>query len=234
MTALITVFILASCLSVLSQRTGFGRATLALPLLMFLVGVDNAVPMLIFAQLVVAVTLVLTHLNAMNPIRVPVVMWWMVPFGILGALFFIMVSEETATRGIGAAFILFVLNRRVNMICMHGMFYKPYANSAFIGVLYGAAGCTGTIAPIDVMKNSANASLATLIMYAAQMMIYQRFLEFDWQFWRVTLSVSAAIVFASRCVARQPRQKHYSGLQRVIETALIISAAYMLVHGYTL
>jgi hypothetical protein len=76
--------------------------------------------------------------------------------------------------------------------------------------------------------------LAFLIMHAAQMTTYQRFLEFDWQFWRVTLSVSAAILFASRCVAAQPRQKCYTGFQRMIETALIVIAAYMLVHGYTL
>lgn len=239
MTPHIPLFVLVACLSGLSQCTGFGHAVLVLPLLVSYMDIERAVPMVVFARMLILLPGLVgnaRHIAWKNTILLLV---GGAPLGVAGALLFATLPTEVTMRGVGCAFLFFALSQHANMIRAPRLVKHPFVGGATIGFLSGATGSAGPFIPSAFLRPSlstairdATSALTLLAIYGLLMATYQRFIEFNWHFWQMTLTVTAATATATWCVNRREPQSNAPRLQRAVETGVIIIAAYMLVHGH--
>lgn len=88
---------------------GFGGGVVALPVLVWVFGVREAIPILTISQVLSTVSRVALHRDALNW---PVVRNFVIgglPFSVLGALFFVSIDTQVLVRILGVMMLLFVV-----------------------------------------------------------------------------------------------------------------------------
>lgn len=231
-------FLLVFALSVLSIRTGFGPGLLLMPALIVWLGVERAVPLITGAHLV----MVLPHLmcNARHCRWKDAVRFLLgaVPFGVGGAFVFVALPAAWATRCVGTAMLLCALTRRIGRAYPTRLSERAVAWGALAGAVSGSSGTAGMLeAPCpDASEwpqrvHATTLAAAVVPLHAAKMVIYQRFVELDWQFWQATALVTLAMFLGACWVERVAARRIAPGTQRAVECCLTLAAAYMLVYG---
>ncbi len=238
MIAYVILFVAALSLCILSTKANFGRGLLLFPLLISLVGVRHAVPMLAVAQLMTAAACILS--NAAYT-RWRTIGWFLLgamPCCAAGALLFVTLPEEAATRLIGAAILFFVLAHRFNTAQTSKTPFYLIARGTVVGALSGLTGSSASLglrvfAAQGLAPSALIASLAAVgvAIHGMKMVVYQRFIEFDLRFWRLTAVITGAMLVSSRLVQPTRRPEHASAMQRAVEVCLLLAAAYLLIHG---
>ena len=231
------IFLLATwLLCTTSLKTGYGRGLLLLPVLISLTGVEQAVPMLAVAQLAAALPHVRSGLPAVNWRHVGWFLLGAAPCCVAGALVFVVLPQEYAARLAGAVLLLSVLIRHFDVGTAAAMKSHRVGCGIVAGTTSGTVGTTAGLhmrsfqthhlAPASLLAAFA---LSGAIMHSLKMMVYQRFIELDWRFWRLAAIVAAAMLLASwRGIVHESASP---GFRRTVETGIIIAAAYLLVHG---
>jgi len=92
---------------------GFGGGVVALPVLVWVFGVREAIPILTISQVLSTVSRVSLHRDALNW---PVVRNFVIgalPFSVLGSLFFVSIDTQVLVRILGAMMLVFVVYTRL-------------------------------------------------------------------------------------------------------------------------
>ena len=234
----LTFFLVVWCLSAVSIKTGFGRGLLVLPVLISLVGPHQAVTMITAAQL----TMVLPRL----PFQARHIQWR--PVGrflsgdaagcVIGAAMVSGLARAPVNRMIGIAFLGLVLYSRTRRGPDAGTPPRLSCRGGIAGALSGITGTSASLrtrafAPLGMNAGELSASLASaaVALHSMKMLVYQRFIELDWRFWRLAAVVCAGMLFASLTLDTTVPGKQSPHLQRMVEIGLVLAAAYLLVHG---
>ena len=92
---------------------GFGGGVVALPVLVWVFGVREAIPILTISQVLSTVSRVALHRDSLNW---PVVRNFVIgalPFSVLGSLFFVSIDTQVLVRILGAMMLVFVVYTRL-------------------------------------------------------------------------------------------------------------------------
>ena len=92
---------------------GLGGGVIALPVLVWVFGVREAIPILAFSQILSTISRVGLHRQALHW---PVARFFMIgalPFSVLGSLFFVSIDTSVLVRILGAIMLLFVVYTRL-------------------------------------------------------------------------------------------------------------------------
>lgn len=173
--------IVAFIAALLAAVTGFGGAAVLLPMLVFVFGVREAIPILTIAQLIGNGSRVWFNRRELDW---RVVAWFAlggVPMALLGGFLFAQAPLSALTRVLGAFLILIVVIRHLPKISA----FKPHLKSfaligavaSFLSALLGSVG--PLMAPFflayGLVKSAyiGTEALATVVMHAAKLVAYR-------------------------------------------------------------
>lgn len=174
--------VVAFMAAMLAAVTGFGGAAVLLPMLVFVFGVREAIPILTVAQLIGNGSRVWFNRHELDW---KVVAWFAlggVPMGFLGGLLFARAPLASLTRVLGVFLILIVIWRHVP----HGSQWKPPlksfaligAVSSFLSALLGSVG--PLMAPFflayGLIKGAyiGTEALSTVVMHVVKLAAYKQ------------------------------------------------------------
>lgn len=232
------VFVAAFAAAAVSGAAGFGGALLLLPLLVSTVGVTHAVPLLTVAQLVGNLSRAGLGFSHIRWRPAGLFMLGAAPLSILGAMSFIQLPTNWVTRAIGLAILAFVTLKYLGVVRLRTGALTLVIGGGVVGFLSGLVGSAGPLGaaiflslglpPVAYVASEATTALA---MHGIKTIVYQRHIALDREFWILAALVSVAMVLgtwsARRVVERMPQQQ----FQRFVAVLLVVTAAYMVVHG---
>jgi len=179
---LLTLAVVAFIAATLAAVTGFGGAAVLLPMLVFVFGVREAIPILTVAQLIGNGSRVWFNRHELDW---KVVGWFAlggVPMAILGGMLFARAPLAPLTRVLGAFLILIVVWRHIPRSAMWQPPLQSFAAigavSSFLSALLGSVG--PLMAPFflayGLVKGAyiGTEALSTVVMHIAKLVAYKR------------------------------------------------------------
>jgi len=173
--------VVAFVAALLAAVTGFGGAAVLLPMLVFVFGVREAVPILTVAQLIGNGSRVWFNHSELN---LRVVAWFAlggVPMALLGGYLFAHAPLAALTRVLGAFLILIVVLRHLPKLSMFQPPLKSFAligaASSFLSALLGSVG--PLMAPFFLVYGLVKGAyigteaLSTVVMHVAKLIAYR-------------------------------------------------------------
>ena len=218
---------------------GFGGGVVALPVLVWVFGVREAIPILSISQVLSTVSRVGLHRDALNW---PVIRYFALgalPFSVLGSLFFITIDTTVLVRILGVMMLLFVVYTRMPIgrnFKMKLWGFIPLGagtgfGSAFLGipgpfaaVFYLAYGLTASAYIGTSSLGMALIQAPKLIIFGAGDLLTLRVLLLG-----VGLgAIAAASAYLGRIILRRVPEKVFP---RIITVMLLVSGVVFLVRG---
>lgn len=232
------IFVAAFAAAAISGAAGFGGALLLLPLLVATVGVSQAVPLLTIAQFVGNLSRAGFGFSQIRWKPVGLFLLGAAPLSILGALSFIELPKEWATRVIGVAILIFVALKFFGVLRLKAGPLSLVIGGGVVGFLSGLVGSAGPLGaaiflslglpPVAYIASEATTALA---MHGLKTIVYQQFISLDREFWYLAVMMGVAMIFgtwsAKHVIERMSQEK----FQRFVAVLLVAIAAYMVVHG---
>ena len=218
---------------------GFGGGVVALPVLVWVFGVREAIPILSISQVLSTVSRVGLHRDALNW---PVIRYFALgalPFSVLGSLFFITIDTTVLVRILGVMMLLFVVYTRMPIgrnFKMKLWGFIPLGagtgfGSAFLGipgpfaaVFYLAYGLTASAYIGTSSLGMALIQVPKLIIFGAGDLLTLRVLLLG-----VGLgAIAAACAYLGRIILRRVPEKVFP---RIITVMLLVSGVVFLIRG---
>lgn len=218
---------------------GFGGGVVALPVLVWVFGVREAIPILSISQVLSTVARVGLHRDALNW---PVIRYFALgalPFSVLGSLFFITIDTTVLVRILGVMMLLFVVYTRMPIgrnFKMKLWGFIPLGagtgfGSAFLGipgpfaaVFYLAYGLTASAYIGTSSLGMALIQVPKLIIFGAGDLLTLRVLLLG-----VGLgAIAAASAYLGRIILRRVPEKVFP---RIITVMLLVSGVVFLIRG---
>ena len=218
---------------------GFGGGVVALPVLVWVFGVREAIPILSISQVLSTVSRVGLHRDALNW---PVIRYFALgalPFSVLGSLFFITIDTTVLVRILGVMMLLFVVYTRMPIgrnFKMKLWGFIPLGagtgfGSAFLGipgpfaaVFYLAYGLTASAYIGTSSLGMALIQVPKLIIFGAGDLLTLRVLLLG-----VGLgAIAAASAYLGRIILRRVPEKVFP---RIITVMLLVSGVVFLIRG---
>ena len=218
---------------------GFGGGVVALPVLVWVFGVREAIPILSISQVLSTVARVGLHRDALNW---PVIRYFALgalPFSVLGSLFFITIDTTVLVRILGVMMLLFVVYTRMPIgrnFKMKLWGFIPLGagtgfGSAFLGipgpfaaVFYLAYGLTASAYIGTSSLGMALIQAPKLIIFGAGDLLTLRVLLLG-----VGLgAIAAASAYLGRIILRRVPEKVFP---RIITVMLLVSGVVFLIRG---
>ena len=218
---------------------GFGGGVVALPVLVWVFGVREAIPILSISQVLSTVARVGLHRDALNW---PVIRYFALgalPFSVLGSLFFITIDTTVLVRILGVMMLLFVVYTRMPIgrnFKMKLWGFIPLGagtgfGSAFLGipgpfaaVFYLAYGLTASAYIGTSSLGMALIQAPKLIIFGAGGLLTLRILLLG-----IGLgAIAAASAYLGRIILRRVPEKVFP---RSITVMLLISGVVFLIRG---
>ena len=218
---------------------GFGGGVVALPVLVWVFGVREAIPILSISQVLSTVSRVGLHRDALNW---PVIRYFALgalPFSVLGSLFFITIDTTVLVRILGVMMLLFVVYTRMPIgrnFKMKLWGFIPLGagtgfGSAFLGipgpfaaVFYLAYGLTASAYIGTSSLGMALIQAPKLIIFGAGDLLTLRVLLLG-----VGLgAIAAASAYLGRIILRRVPEKVFP---RIITVMLLVSGVVFLIRG---
>ena len=218
---------------------GFGGGVVALPVLVWVFGVREAIPILSISQVLSTVARVGLHRDALNW---PVIRYFALgalPFSVLGSLFFITIDTTVLVRILGVMMLLFVVYTRMPIgrnFKMKLWGFIPLGagtgfGSAFLGipgpfaaVFYLAYGLTASAYIGTSSLGMALIQAPKLIIFGAGGLLTLRILLLG-----IGLgAIAAASAYLGRIILRRVPEKVFP---RIITVMLLISGVVFLIRG---
>lgn len=236
---MIVFLVLSSFIAALvSGAAGFGGALLLLPVVVYCVGPEQAVPLLTFAQLIGNGSRMLFGFRQIAWKPVTLFLLSAIPFSLIGAFGFSALSKDIVTRGIGAVLILFVLLKHY-----HLLEFKPgkkilLLGGALVGLISGLVGSAGPLGAavfltLDLPPVAYIASEATTAttMHLLKMFVYRQTLDLPSHTLFYGLAMGAAMIlgtFLSRCLIQRLKKEQF---RKWVGVLLCTTGVFMLLHG---
>ena len=218
---------------------GFGGGVVALPVLVWVFGVREAIPILSISQVLSTVARVGLHRDALNW---PVIRYFALgalPFSVLGSLFFITIDTTVLVRILGVMMLLFVVYTRMPIgrnFKMKLWGFIPLGagtgfGSAFLGipgpfaaVFYLAYGLTAGAYIGTSSLGMAMIQVPKLIIFGAGDLLTLRVLLLG-----IGLgAIAAACAYLGRIILRRVPEKVFP---RIITVMLLVSGVVFLIRG---
>ena len=218
---------------------GFGGGVVALPVLVWVFGVREAIPILSISQVLSTVARVGLHRDALNW---PVIRYFALgalPFSVLGSLFFITIDTTVLVRILGVMMLLFVVYTRMPIgrnFKMKLWGFIPLGagtgfGSAFLGipgpfaaVFYLAYGLTASAYIGTSSLGMALIQAPKLIIFGAGGLLTLRVLLLG-----IGLgAIAAACAYLGRIILRRVPEKVFP---RIITVMLLVSGVVFLIRG---
>ncbi|MCH7843191.1 MAG: sulfite exporter TauE/SafE family protein [Chloroflexi bacterium] len=218
---------------------GFGGGVVALPVLVWVFGVREAIPILSISQVLSTVARVGLHRDALNW---PVIRYFALgalPFSVLGSLFFITIDTTVLVRILGVMMLLFVVYTRMPIgrnFKMKLWGFIPLGagtgfGSAFLGipgpfaaVFYLAYGLTASAYIGTSSLGMAMIQVPKLIIFGAGDLLTLRVLLLG-----IGLgAIAAACAYLGRIILRRVPEKVFP---RIITVMLLVSGVVFLIRG---
>ncbi len=218
---------------------GFGGGVVALPVLVWVFGVREAIPILSISQVLSTVSRVGLHRDALNW---PVIRYFALgalPFSVLGSLFFITIDTTVLVRILGVMMLLFVVYTRMPIgrnFKMKLWGFIPLGagtgfGSAFLGipgpfaaVFYLAYGLTASAYIGTSSLGMAMIQVPKLIIFGAGDLLTLRVLLLG-----IGLgAIAAASAYLGRIILRRVPEKVFP---RIITVMLLVSGVVFLIRG---
>ena len=218
---------------------GFGGGVVALPVLVWVFGVREAIPILSISQVLSTVARVGLHRDALNW---PVIRYFALgalPFSVLGSLFFITIDTTVLVRILGVMMLLFVVYTRMPIgrnFKMKLWGFIPLGagtgfGSAFLGipgpfaaVFYLAYGLTASAYIGTSSLGMALIQVPKLIIFGAGDLLTLRVLLLG-----IGLgAIAAACAYLGRIILRRVPEKVFP---RIITVMLLVSGVVFLIRG---
>ncbi|MCH8892617.1 MAG: sulfite exporter TauE/SafE family protein [Chloroflexi bacterium] len=218
---------------------GFGGGVVALPVLVWVFGVREAIPILSISQVLSTVSRVGLHRDALNW---PVIRYFALgalPFSVLGSLFFITIDTTVLVRILGVMMLLFVVYTRMPIgrnFKMKLWGFIPLGagtgfGSAFLGipgpfaaVFYLAYGLTASAYIGTSSLGMAMIQVPKLIIFGAGDLLTLRVLLLG-----IGLgAIAAACAYLGRIILRRVPEKVFP---RIITVMLLVSGVVFLIRG---
>jgi len=232
------LFCVSFAAALVSGSVGFGGALLLLPVLVPMVGVNNAVPLLTVAQLVGNGSRVAFGFRRIHWKPVILFLCAAIPLSIVGAFTFVQLPKGIVSRCIGAAILLFLFLRAPQETARrHERAFLFFGGglTGFLSGLVGSAGPLGAAIFLSLRLNPvayiASEATTALAIHGAKMLVYQRFVALDARFWGTAAIAAAGMVLgtwaAKRVLLRMPAKIFH----KYVRILLLVLAAYMVLFG---
>ncbi|HML39588.1 MAG TPA: sulfite exporter TauE/SafE family protein [Bellilinea sp.] len=234
----IILFIGAFLAAAISGAAGFGGALLLLPLLVVYVGAEQAVPLLTVAQLIGNLSRAGFGFSKIQWKPVALFLIGAIPLAILGALSFLQLSKELITRCIGLAIIVFVVLKITGVLKLKPGKLLLILGGGVVGFLSGLVGSAGPIGAVIFLTLGlppvayvASEATTALVMHGVKLIIYQKFISLDQQFWLLAILLGIAMILGTWSAKRIIEKITPENFQKYISILLIAIGLYMLIHG---
>jgi uncharacterized membrane protein YfcA len=236
---LIILAVVALLASTLAAVSGFGGAAVLLPVLVFVFGVRDAVPILTVAQLIGNGSRVLLNRRELD---LKVVGWFAlggVPMALLGGFLFATAPLKFLTRLLGVFLLAVVVWRHVRPAPARRLPLKSFAiigaGSSFLSALLGSVG--PIMAPFflsyGLVKSAyiGTEALATVVMHVTKLVAYQQAAVLSGFAVLVGLAMGPLMITGSylgkRIVDRLPERIFVA----IIEVVLVLAGMLFLLRG---
>ncbi len=235
----VTVTLAAFVASTLAAVAGFGGAAILLPILVWAVGVGEAIPMLTVAQLVGNGSRVWFN---RDEVVLPVVAWFAlgaVPLAVAGGLLFATAPAAALTRLLGAFLLLTVVWRHTSFGRNARMSLRGFAvvgvGSGFLSALLGSVGPLQApfFLAYGLVKGAyiGTEALSTVIMHVVKLAVYGGAALLSGTSVTTAAAIGLVMIGGSyvgkRLLDRLPEQM----FPLLIEAVLIVSGLQFLIFG---
>ena len=196
------MFVAGFAAAVLSGSVGFGGGLLLLPLLTYLVGPDNAVPLLTIAQIIANLSRAILSVREICWRPVGTFLLTALPMAVLGAYLFAVVPSALIVRLMGVIILGFVIFDLTGRLQLNGKPKTVLIGGAVTGYLSGLVGSAGPLAAsvflalkLPPTAYVASEATAALVMHIAKSVVYQNQQDAtaQWTVPALILSVSAIL-----------------------------------------
>lgn len=234
---LVSLFIASFAAAAISGVAGFGGALLLLPLLVATLGAAQAVPLLTIAQLIGNLSRVGFGFTQIHWKSVGLFLLGATPMAILGAISFVQLPKELITRAIGAAILVFVALKHLDLMKIKSGGAVLIGGGVVVGFLSGLVGSAGPLGaaiflslglpPAAYIASEATTAIA---MHGVKTAVYQHYIVLNREFWFLATLMGVAMVlgtWSAKCVIeRMPRET----FQHFVAILLVIISGYMVLH----
>lgn len=232
------LFIAAYTSAAISGAAGFGGALLLLPLLVATVGATQAIPLLTIAQLIGNLSRVGFGFTQIHWKPVGLFLLGAIPLSILGALSFVQLPKELVTRAIGAAILIFVVLKYLDLLKIKSSSAFLVVGGCVVGFVSGLVGSAGPLGaaiflslglpPLVYIASEATTALA---MHGVKMVVYQQYIPLNHDFWFLAALMGCAMILGTWSAKHFIERMHRDTFQRFVAILLVAIAGYMVVHG---
>jgi uncharacterized membrane protein YfcA len=232
------LFIGAFLAAAISGAAGFGGALLLLPLLTRTVGVELAVPLLTFAQLIGNLSRIVLGFKQIHWRSVAWFLSTALPAAVLGAFSFVALPKTVAVRFIGIAILGFVILRirgKLRFVSARRTLLGGGLVTGFISGLVGSAGVLGAavflslgLPPIAYIASEAFTALA---LHAAKLIIYQQQLALSVVSWQLAFLLGIGMILGTWASKRVIEQLNAELFQQLVTAFVVIIAVQMIIFG---
>jgi hypothetical protein len=232
------LFIGAFLAAAISGAAGFGGALLLLPLLTQTVGVELAVPLLTFAQLIGNLSRVTLGFKQIHWRSVALFLSTALPATVLGAFSFVSMPKTVAVRFIGIAILGFVILRimgKLRFVAGTKILWIGGLATGFISGLVGSAGALGAaiflslgLPPIAYIASEA---FTALTLHATKLVIYQQQLELSVQSWQLAFLLGMGMILGTWASKRVIEKLNAELFQQFVTVLLVIISIQMVIFG---
>lgn len=235
MIKILALFFGAFAAAAISGSAGFGGALLLLPLLVAVVGAEQAVPLLTVAQILGNASRAGFGFSKIRWKPVGVFLLSAVPAAALGAMSFIQLPKTTVTRAIGLAIIVFVLLKMTGVLRLRpgpGLLVIGGGITGFLSGLVGSAGPIGALIFLSLglppTAYVASEAVTALGMHAVKMVIYQQIIALDREFWLLALLLGSAMILGTWSAKRFIEKLAPEVFLKIVSALLVAVGLYML------
>lgn len=234
----VLLFAAAFAAAAISGAAGFGGALLLLPLLPPTVGIGEAVPLLMVAQLIGNVSRAGLGFREIRWRPVGLFLLGAVPLAIVGALSFFSLPKSLIVRVVGAAILLFVGLRLAGVLRLKAGPTLLVGGGGVVGFLSGLVGSAGPLGAavflaldLPPIVYVASEAVTAIVMHAVKLVVYQRELTPGPSFWPLAILLGAAMLLgtwtAKRVIARLAPER----FRQIVTGLLIVIVLQMLMTG---
>lgn len=222
----------------ISGMAGFGGALVLMPLLVKMVGVEQAVPLLTVVQFVGNGSRVALGFSRICWKQTVIFLLGAVPSAIVGALLFIHIPKELVARGIGAIIILSVILHWTGKIQIKGGVLFLIAGGGLTGFLSGLAGSAGPLGAaiflalgLPPVAYIASEAMTALTMHGIKMMLYHHYIRLTSDLWILAFLLGIVVIIGTWAAQWVTLWVPHEKFKKGVTVLLILIATYMLVHG---
>ncbi len=222
----------------ISGVAGFGGALLLLPLLTHVAGVEAAIPLLTFAQLIGNLSRIGFNLAAIEWRPVGLFLVGALPAALLGALSFVTLPSDIVVRAVGAALLGFVVLRMTGVLKLQQSRALLLAGGALTGFLSGLVGSAGPLGAavflslnLPPLAYIASEAVTAVAIHGVKMAVYGTKLTLDMEFWPLALALGGTMVLGTWASKRITGKLSADRFRLLVSVLLTAVALQMLITG---